>query len=184
MMKSIMAAGCLAFMLLPAAHAQIIVGGEGDGHACYMSAKTGDTGRKSSIRVCERALSEGNLFGIDRAATHVNMGILLMRRESFIQALSAFDNAINIEPTLSEAYLNRGACLVFLERHQEAVEALTISIDLDTDYIAEALYNRALAYEPLEKLNLAYADLQRVKALRPDWDVLNKTLDRYQVVPN
>ena len=64
---------------MPAA-AQIIVIGTGAAYDCYQSAKFEDPGRASAIRNCENALTESNLNRNDKVATHVNAGILYMRR--------------------------------------------------------------------------------------------------------
>ena len=176
--------GILAFAVSSLANAQLIVTGSGDAFQCYLSAENGDAGKSSSIRVCKKALSQGVLVGKDRASTHVNLGILLMRRGDHTQALEAFDKAIELSPALSEAYINRGACLIYLDRPNDAITSLTTSIDLGTQYTPDALYNRALAYEQIDDFKAAYDDLQRARTLRPEWAVPLKTLERYQVVTN
>lgn len=182
MLKTMILAGALACTSAATAHAQVFVGGTGDAYACYMSAKSGDAGTSGAIGTCERALSGGTLIGTDRASTLVNLGILLMRRGDHLKSLDAFDAAIGLRPNLAEAHLNRGASLIFLQRPDEAIAALTQSIDLETLHMPEALYNRALAYERMEHFNSAYADLQLARTLRPDWDTVARTLERYQVV--
>ncbi|WP_018147813.1 tetratricopeptide repeat protein [Henriciella marina] len=181
MLKPLILAGALVSATASAAHAQLFVG-TGDAYDCYMSAKSGDTASSGTISTCERALSAGALIGTDRASTLVNMGILLMRRGDHLKSLDAFDAAIRLRPKLAEAHLNRGANLVFLQRPDDAIAALTHSIDLETRHMPEALYNRALAYERMEHIELAYADLQLARTLRPDWSIVTRTLERYQVV--
>ena len=176
--------GILACAISSLANAQLLVTGSGDAHQCYLSADSGDTGKSSSIRVCQKALSHGVLVGKDRASTQVNLGILLMRRGDYTQALEAFDKSIELSPALSEAFINRGACLLYLDRPNDAIASLTTSIDLGTRHTPDALYNRALAYERVDDFNAAYNDLQRARTLRPEWAVPLKTLERYQVDTN
>ena len=174
------------FSLSSPASAQLLVMGGGDAQACYQKAKSGDEGDRAAVRLCERALSEHSLMGKDRIYTHVNMGILLMRRGTYEAALKAFDDAISMDAALTEAYINRGACQIFMGKPSEAIDTLTTSISLGKghSHLADALYNRAIAYESLENFNAAYADLQHAQSLRPDWDKLAQTLERYSVVSN
>lgn len=182
MLKTMMLAGALAWASAETAQAQVFVGGTGDAYACYVGAKSGDAGTPGTIGTCERALSAGTLVGTDRASTLVNLGILLMRRGDHLKSLDAFDTAIGLRPNLAEAHLNRGASLIFLQRPDDAIVALTQSIDLETRHMPEALYNRALAYERVENFNSAYTDLQLARTLRPEWDTVTRTLARYQIV--
>lgn len=164
------------------AEAQIIVGGNSHARDCYRGALSDEDGRRKSIKTCERALSEDHLGKIDRAATHVNLGILLMRRGDYPASLTAYDGALAINPDLAEAYINRGACLIFLSRPDDAITALTKSIELNTDHLPDALFNRAIAYERLGQTTAAYKDFRRAQDLRPDWDLPARALESYQVV--
>jgi len=158
------------------AYGQIVMGENSEAHACYLRAKTDDAGRKTS------ALSEKQLNKKDRAATYVNMGILQMRQTDYAGSLKSYDAAIRIKPSLAEAHINRGACLIFLGRPQDALSALTTSIDLGTDNLPEALFNRAIAYEALGEIKSAYKDLKRAQDLRQDWELPARALERFTVV--
>jgi len=157
----------------PAAEAQVIVGGNSEARTCYMRAKTDQAGHYASIKTCENALTNISLNQKDLAATHVNLGILLMRRGDYEKSLRAYERAAEL--------INRGACLIFLSRPEEAVDALSESIDLGTDNLPEALYNRAIAYERLGQVKEAYFDFKKAQELRPDWELPGKALERFQV---
>jgi len=165
----------------PAAEAQVIVGGNSEARTCYMRAKTDQAGHYASIKTCENALTNISLNQKDLAATHVNLGILLMRRGDYEKSLRAYERAAELRPELAETHINRGACLIFLSRPEEAVDALSESIDLGTDNLPEALYNRAIAYERLGQVKEAYFDFKKAQELRPDWELPGRALERYQV---
>ena len=186
MMKTKIVLGALllcatAFVDAPV-HAQLVVETHSEARACYMKAVTDLAGRGASIRTCEKSLSEENLDRKDRAATYVNKGILQMRRGDHTAALAAYDSALKLKPKLAEAHINRGACLIYLSRPEEAIDALSISIDLDSNHLPDALYNRAVAYERLGQIKPAYKDFKRAADLRPDWDAPTQALERFQVV--
>lgn len=172
----------LSLAISAQAQAQVVVQGNSEARACYMAAKMDEAGRKTSIRRCETALEDEFLDRKDRSATYVNMGILRMRRGDHTSALAAYDAAIKIKPQLAEAHINRGACLIFLSRPEEAIASLSKSIELGTDHLPDALFNRAIAYERLGDIKPAYKDFKRAADLRPEWKAPIRALERYQVV--
>lgn len=163
------------------AQAQIIVNGNGEARACYQRAMTDKEGRKTSIRHCENALRLESLNQMDSAATHVNQGILLMRSGSYGDALASYDKALDLKPKLAEAHINRGACLIFLDRTDEAITVLTKAVETNEDHKPDALYNRAIAYERMGESKSAYLDFKRALELRPDWGPAARALTNYQV---
>lgn len=172
----------LSLAISAQAQAQVIVHGNSEARACYMAAKTDDAGRRASIKRCETALDDEFLNRKDKTATQVNMGILLMRSGGHESALAAYDRAIELQPELAEAHINRGACLIHLSRPEDAIAALSKSIDLGTKHLPDALYNRAIAYERLGDIKPAYKDFKRAADLRPEWTAPSRALERYQVV--
>jgi len=83
MLKRVLIASALTFSLASTASAQVTVIGGGAAKDCYLSVKHGDPGRIGTIKSCEGALDEYSLKLKDRAATHVNIGILYMRRKDY-----------------------------------------------------------------------------------------------------
>ncbi len=164
------------------AHGQLVVSGNGEARACYQRALSDQKGRQSSIRHCETALVQENLDQNDRAATYVNQGILLMRSEAYKDALSSYDKALKIKPQLVEAHINRGACLLLLDRTEDAIATLTVAIQTESGLLPEALYNRALAYERLGQSKSAYRDFKKALELRPDWGPATRALTNYTVI--
>jgi len=171
----------LAVSMTVAASAQVFVHGNGLAQACYMSAKTGNPGHKSAIRECENALQNVSLTRKDEAATHINLGVLLMRRGDNSEAQSHYQKAIELRPKTPEAYINHGASLIYTGDYHEAISAINTAIDLGTEKLPEALFNRAMAYDGVQDYTRAYKDLKQALTLKPDWPVALKALDNYQV---
>ena len=161
--------------------AQSLVVGDGGAQECYFNVKHGDPGRTTTIRACKKALSDPNLSKKDEAATHVNLGILLMRAKKYDEARRQYKNAIELQPKLSEAYINYAANLIYLGDFTEAVEASNKGIALGTKKMPEALFNRAMAYDNMRQYNLAYTDLKKALSLRPDWQPALRAIDNYEV---
>lgn len=175
-------AGGLTLLLSSHGHAQIIVNGNGEARACYQRALKDDQGRKASVQRCENALTQESLNRSDRAATYVNKGILLMRGGEHAKSLASYDKALKLKPALHEAHINRGACLIFLDRTDEAITVLTRSIETSEDHLPDALYNRAIAYERMGEVKAAYLDFKRALELRPGWTPAERALTHFQVV--
>ena len=168
---------CLAV----SASAQILVLGSGPAEQCYQSAKHGDQGSQSAIRNCEYALDNYDISQKDTAATHVNVGVLYMRRQDNKNAQKHYEEALRIRPAMAEIYINYGASLIQVGNFEEALTALNKSIELETIKMPEALYNRSIAYDRLGNFKEAYKDLKQALVVRPDWPLALKALDNYVV---
>jgi len=163
------------------ASAQSLVIGDGGAQECYYSVKHGDQGRASSIKTCKKALRDPNLSVQDEAATHVNLGILLMRTKNYEGARNQYERALSMRSDLPEAHINYAANLIYLGDFAQAVKSATTSIELGTKKMPEALFNRAMAYDNLKQYNEAYADLKKALNLRPDWQPALSAIANYEV---
>lgn len=173
----------LAFSLAQSANAQMVVMGNGAAKDCYYSVKHGDPGRFGTIKTCEFALEETNLKRKDRAATHVNVGILYMRRKNYDKSEEHFERALKLSDEIAEIHINLSANYIYTGRYQEALIAANKAIEIGTDKMPETLFNRAMAYDHLERYNEAYNDLKKALELRPDWPPALNAIDNYEVVP-
>lgn len=178
--SKLLLASIFSFLMATTASAQIVVQNGGAAQDCYMSTKAGNPGRIGAIRKCEAALSEA-LTTKDLAATHVNLGVLLMRKGDYAKAQTQYVRAIEMRPKLSEAYINHAASLVYTGDYTAAVTAIDTAIDLGTEKMPEALYNRAIAYDRLQNYKGAYKDLKQALALRPEWAPAVDLLSGYEV---
>ena len=65
-------------------------------------------------------------------ATHVNRGILRLRRGLVDEAVADFDRAIALDPEQPEAYLNKGAALIRRQNPAEALQLFTVALERNT----------------------------------------------------
>lgn len=178
-MKTALLATVIA--LCPAlAHAQMVVLGQGAPQACYMSALTGNAGSMTAIRTCTEAL-DTMMVRSDEAATYVNRGVLLMRRGENDKAVSDYKRALKLQPALPEAYINYGVALFYQGEDTLALDAYNTAISLETDKMADVLFNRALVHERMDNPKDAYYDLKAALELRPDWEQARTSLERFTV---
>ena len=170
----------LALVSGPAA-AQITVIGESPAASCYQSALAS----RSDIYAltdCEQALERRQLPRRDRAATHINMGIILLHSARYEDALTAFDQAEALNIGMRGALaVNRSSALIRLGRFQNALEQTDIAIEADEANIADAWFNRAMILERLGDTPGAYQSLLRALEERPGWPLAQREMDRFSV---
>lgn len=69
-----------------------------------------------------------------------NLGVLKARRGQYVEALAYFDRAYQSDPTDPDFCFNRGVCLWYLNRYQEAAQALREGVRInDEDSEAHSL---------------------------------------------
>ena len=183
MKKRILIASMLTIGFVSTASAQVTVVGGGAAKDCYHSVKHGDPGRIGTIKSCEGALEEYSLGLKDRAATHVNIGILYMRRKDYDKSEEHYAKALKMGDGIAEVHINLAANFIYTGRYDEAVTSANKAIEIGTTKMPEVLFNRAMAYDHLERYNEAYNDLKKALELRPDWPPALNAIDNYEVVP-
>lgn len=165
------------------AQAQLLVIGQGDAAVCYQDTIRGNQGSFSAIQTCSAALTQSNSHK-DQAATYVNRGVLYMRKGDQVRATQDYRRALKMMPELTEAHINLAASLIRQEKFEEAILSLNAALeDKDGTRRAEALYNRAIAFDWTDDYRGAYFDLKEALALRPDWEPAVKLISRYDVQP-
>jgi tetratricopeptide (TPR) repeat protein len=169
----------IAFAAGPAPASVMSVGGPLSFN-CYQAADRSDA-RPSAIDSCTRALDEENLLPADKAATHVNRGIVYRLQSRAAAAESDFNQAIAIDPSLSEAWLNKAYLKLRQNRAQEALPLIEKGIQLGAQRPAMAYLARGLAHEDLGDVRHAYEDLAKARDLEPTWAEPGKYLARYSV---
>ncbi len=176
---SLCAAASTLLLAVPAGAAVLTVGG-GYAQSCYEAAEAQNASSKA-LQSCDRALTEESLRPEDRVASHVNRGILHLRRASLGEANADFDRALAMDPGQAEAWLNKA---ILSARHGRSVEALPMvqkALELKTKRPAVAYFVRAMAYEDSGNFGAAYHDLQRARALEPKWAEPAIELKRFKV---
>ena len=76
---------------------------------------------------------------------HYNRGITYLNDERYSEAITAFQNAITLDPDFTTAHYNLGLTYLKMETYSRAVDALQKTITLDRSYKA-AHHTLALAY--------------------------------------
>jgi len=174
-------AAILAAVSVPAG-ASVISIGNSSARLCYELADSPVPPSFSDIRTCDTALEEEGLTMRDRVATHVNRGILRLRREQIDTAIDDFDRAMELDPDQPEAYLNKGAAMIRQRNASAALDLFTMAIELNTSRPELAHYGRAIANESLGNATQAYYDYRRASELKPDWEEPRAELRRFRVV--
>ncbi|HRD45335.1 MAG TPA: hypothetical protein PLF78_02505, partial [Caulobacter sp.] len=115
---TLVAAAALAAAVTPAAASVLVIGND-IAVDCSKAAFAGRADRVS-IETCTRALQEESLDRRDRAGTLVNRGVMLTRAKDYVAARADLDKAVDLEPTLGEAFVNRGVVMMADRAYVEA----------------------------------------------------------------
>ncbi len=176
-----LAATCSAASASAGGSATVRVIGSSDARMCYEAAELPGAPRPSDMRRCDDAIQVGGLTREELAATHVNRGILKIRRGQIEAAIADFDAALTIDPNQPEAYLNKGFALMRREQPGEALGLFTVAIERSTIRPEVAHYGRATAHEALGDARAAYYDYRRASELAPQWREPLIDLARFRV---
>lgn len=174
--------GALAACAAPASAGLMVVGST-DARLCYEAADSPLNPAVRDTRRCDDALLHDALSQYEIVATHVNRGILRLRRGLVDEAIADFDRAMVLDPEQPEAYLNKGAALLQRQNASEALQLFTVALDRRTSRPAIAHYGRAIANEQLGNVRAAYNDYRSASELAPDWADPRTELLRFRVTP-
>ncbi len=171
----------VAALAVPAG-ASVLVVGSTSARLCYQAADARGIPSLTTMAYCDEAIEREALSGYDRTATHVNRGILRLRRGSVDDAIADFDAAIAEDPNEPEAYLNKGMALLRLPNGWEAaVPLFNTAIEKRTRRPAIAYYGRAVAYEMGGQIKEAYYDYRQASVIEPKWRDPRVELARFTV---
>ncbi|MBL8647460.1 MAG: hypothetical protein JNL46_09400 [Sphingosinicella sp.] len=176
------AAVLVVFPAAGAADAAVTILGDGYARKCYEAAEFNRAGR-TAFADCNLALKQDALSSSERAATHVNRGILFMQGRDYANAIADYDTALGIDDDLAEAYINKGIAVLHRGGSETlAVDLLSRGIALTPSRLEIALYARGVAYEKLGRAREAYLDYREAAALKPDWPEPAQELTRFKVI--
>lgn len=178
----LLAMAAVAACAVPAS-ASVMVVGSTDARLCFEAADSPLNPSVRDIRRCDDALLRDPLSQYERVATHVNRGILRLRRGMVDESVADFDEAMRLDPEQPEAYLNKGAALLQRQNASEALQLFTVALDRQTSRPAIAHYGRAIANEQLGNVRAAYNDYRAASELAPDWADPRTELLRFRVSP-
>lgn len=174
-----------ALLLCAPAFAQrpVMVFGGGIARECFEIVKEDRLFAARALEICSSALEQEDLSRSNRAATHINRGILYMRQQSHGRAAQDFDAALRLSPDMAEARINLGAMYYYLGDYAKSVEALNQGVQVkDVEARAAAYYNRGLAHERLGNIEGAYADYREALAVQPEFELAAKQLKRFTLI--
>jgi len=181
MIRSALLLASFLVLAVPAASAQVTVIGGGIARDCYEAALFGRTSNQEGERICTKAIEAEVMKTENRAATFTNRGVLRMRAGDYDGALSDYGIAKNLKPELGAIWLNEGAAFIFLKDFDSALVSLDRAIELDSQELYAAYYNRAIARENTGDLAGAYSDFQKTVELNPDFERAKWQLTRFTV---
>ena len=171
------------------AQAQVAVSFSGDynlAHSCYVAAlevvKTGPVAAADSLASCNAAISSP-LNIRDRAATFDNRGILYEALQNHAAAYSDFNNSIRLNAALGDAWLNRGATLIRLNRLDDALSDIQHGIALGPTMLQVGYYDLGVAQQSLGRIPEAYDSYKRSLASDPNFAPAANALKNFRLVP-
>ena len=103
-------------------------------------------------------------LGGNAARPYNQIGLILVEKGEYEQALEAYKAAIRAKPDMSEAHVNAGMLLLKLNRLSDALQYLTSAIRLNPG-LADALYHRGRVYIALNRFEEAENDLAAAVSL-------------------
>lgn len=182
MTKRLLFAALFAAFSGAGADAAVTILGDGYARKCYEAAEFNRAGR-AAFADCDLALKFDKLSKAERAATHVNRGVLFMQGRDYANAIADYDTALGIDEDLAEAYVNKGIAVLHRGGSEAvAVDLLSRGIALTPSRPEIALYARGVAQEKLGRVREAYDDYRQAAALKPDWAEPAQELTRFKVI--
>jgi tetratricopeptide (TPR) repeat protein len=170
----------LIAVCLPA-HAAVQVFGNAPAGECYHAAEFG-IDPQTGIGVCTDALQLTNLTPHDSAATMINRSILRTRAGDDAGAISDCTRGLSIDPNIAEGYVDRGVAEILLKDWSTALADINKGIDMNTDKLEFAYYDRAIVEESTGNIRAAYEDYSKALQLRPDFHPAAEALTHFKVI--
>ncbi len=135
----------------------------------------------ADVAVCTRATELASFKG-DRAAAFSNRSALNFQRANYNAAIADSTAALELDRSLVEAMVNRGASYLKLQRPSDAEANFSRALSVAPAHAARIHFNRAMAREDMGDRVGAYADYARAARLAPQWDQPKQQLNRFTVV--
>ena len=107
-----------------------------------------------------------------------------MRMGEYDEALRDYASAKRIKPGSGATWLNEGAAFIFKKDYNSALVSLEKAIELNSEDLYAAYYNRAIAKEHTGDVQGAYYDFVKSKELNPEFAATDRQLSRFSVTTN
>lgn len=183
MIRALFLAAC-ALVAAPLAGAQVTVIGGGIARDCYEAVKFGLGRPAEAEAICTRAIELEALNLTNKAATFTNRGVARMRQGNYDSALADYAIAKRMKPATGATWLNEGAAYIFKKDYAAALVSLDKAVELNSEDLYAAHYNRAIAREHTGDTQGAYYDFVKSKELNPDFPQTDAQLERFTIVTN
>jgi tetratricopeptide (TPR) repeat protein len=106
----------------------------------------------------------GVIANPQNAGAHLNLAIWLQHEERWDAAAEAFDRALGFDPQLDAARIGLGACLLKLDRTEEALDIFSQSGDVS----GPALFGKAVALQLLHRFDEAESAYEILLEAQPN----------------
>jgi tetratricopeptide (TPR) repeat protein len=147
---------------------------------CFHTARDG-VDLKFGLEHCDIAMRDPMINY--RAQTIVNRGIIRYALGDSRGALNDFQDALEYNPAMGDAYLNQALVLVAEKRPAEALAAVNQGIALGAANLQVAYYSRGEIEEDSGHFAQAYRDYKQALMIKPDYAAAQRQLERFKVVP-
>jgi tetratricopeptide (TPR) repeat protein len=109
------------------------------------------------------------------AATLTDLGTRLKRVGKSLEAISKYEEALEVKADFAPAWFNLGFALAEENRMEEAVKSYLKALEARPDYL-EALCNLGVIYKDSGRLDEAIACYERARACSPNCEIVNANL--------
>ncbi|WP_392532384.1 tetratricopeptide repeat protein [Nostoc sp. C117] len=106
---------------------------------------------------------------VTQAQAWFYQGLQQAKTGDLLGAIASYDQAIELQPELSEYWFNRGLTLFHLERFDEAIAAYETAIEIKPDFY-KAWYNRGGTLGELGYFEEAIASFDKAIEIKPDYE--------------
>lgn len=167
---------CVAFAFSVPAAAQMSVTtiGATDAAACYENASNDFS---SDTDPCDKALKDPGTTRGDKKKTLVNRGVIHNRNGDLTAALDDFDDALEIDGALAEAYLNRGNSYFLASRYSEALADYERALETGVSKPWAAWYNIGLVHDAQSNADKAREAYEKALQENPEFTLAQQKLE-------
>lgn len=163
-----------------------LIGGGSLARECYMNSQSA-TLQKGVNRLdaepCSRAILDAGLNQDDLVASLVNRGIIFTAIGDYVAAAKDYNRALEINPEVGEAYLNRGNLWFLAQRFQAAIADYDNALKFGVNEPHVAYLNRGMVLEKVNDRDAAKLSYQRSLELVEAWEPALMRLQRLSKPP-
>jgi tetratricopeptide (TPR) repeat protein len=119
------------------------------------------------IAACLRIIRRGYEEVENLSIAYENLAHQLLRKNDIDGAISAYSEAIRVNPKNAQAWTNRGARFRSKKEYKRAIDDHTRAIELDRNH-KDAWFNRGYVYQEIGDRDKAIADYRQALRVNPN----------------